>query len=80
MSEQVASDLLEGAAAIAEFFGWTGATEEARKAGERKVRHLRERASGCPIRKREGLGIYALRSELQAWLTADETLASDRAA
>jgi hypothetical protein len=80
MGECISSDLLEGAAAIADFFGWGGEDEEARKAGERKVRHLRERAKGCPIRKREGLGIYALRSELQAWLTADETLASERAA
>lgn len=40
---------------------------------------MRERATGCPIRKREGLGIYAFKSELLAWLKAPETLAEDRA-
>ena len=59
---QPADDLLEGAPAIAAFMGWS----------ERRVYHVR--TLGGPIRKRGGLGLYALRSELVGWLTSDETL------
>jgi len=74
MTETFADDKLEGAQAIAEFLGYEG--EE----GARKVRHLRARARGCPIRKRQGLGIYAFKSELSAWLKGEETLPGPRAA
>lgn len=55
-------ELLEGAPAIAAFMGWS----------ERRVYHVR--TLGGPIRKRSGLGLYALKSELVGWLTSDETL------
>lgn len=64
MAETLATDYLEGVPAIAKFLGWT----------ERKVYHVRERGGSCPIRKREGVGIYAFKSELTAWLKGDETL------
>lgn len=74
MTEQLADDKIEGARAIADFFGWEG------KPGERKVRHLRARASGCPIRKQKAIGIYAFKSELEAWLKGEETLPGQHAA
>lgn len=64
MADTIADDYLEGVAAIAAFLGWT----------ERKVYHVRERGGACPIRKREGLGVYAFKSELVAWLKSEETL------
>lgn len=67
MGAAIANDMLEGVQAIAAFLGWEG------KAGERRVYHLRERVSDCPIRKRPGLGYYAFKSELEAWLKAEET-------
>lgn len=59
-----AADLIEGVAAIAQYLGWT----------QRKVYRAREQGWDIPIRKRDGLGIYAFRSELQAWLHDDATL------
>lgn len=72
--DTLTSDKIEGARAIADFLGYEG-TE-----GERKVRHLRARSTGCPIRKRVGIGIYAFKSELTAWLAAEETLPGRRPA
>ncbi len=58
------ADRLEGAEAIASYLGWK----------VRRVTYMREHATDCPIRKRPGLGLYAFRSELDAWLRAPETL------
>lgn len=68
----LADDKLEGAAAIAAFLGWR----------ERKVYQAREQGWSVPIRKREGLGLYAFKSELEAWLRDETTLSprADRAA
>lgn len=63
-----AEDMLEGARAIADHLGWKG------EAGEQKVYTARHKGWTIPIRKREGLGLYAFKSELDAWLKADETL------
>lgn len=71
--EGLSEDKIEGVRAIADFLGWPG------KAGERRVYHVRERGLG-PIRKREGIGYYAFRSELTEWLKSKDTLGSDRAA
>lgn len=60
----VGQDLLEGADVIAEFLSWT----------PRKVYRAREEGWTIPIRKREGLGLYAFRSELNAWLRDASTL------
>jgi hypothetical protein len=61
----LADDYLEGAGEIAAFLGpkWT----------ERKVYHARE-VKALPIRRKEGLGLYAFGSELTAALKAPETL------
>jgi hypothetical protein len=56
---------LEGAAAIAQYLGRP----------ERWVYHSREKGWSCPIRKRDGMGLYAFPDELDAWLEAPETLA-----
>lgn len=60
----MADDRLDGAAAIAAYLGrkplW--------------VYQAREYGWGVPIRKREGLGVYAFKSEPDAWLRAPETL------
>ncbi|MBB4799712.1 hypothetical protein HNP32_003472 [Brevundimonas bullata] len=56
---------LEGAADIASYLGRP----------ERWVYHAREKGWSCPIRKRDGIGLYAFPDELDAWLEADETLA-----
>jgi hypothetical protein len=64
MPDTLAHDYLEGVSAIAAFLGWS----------ERKVYHVRERGGSCPIRKREGVGIYAFKSELITWLKCEETL------
>lgn len=55
---------LDGAAAIAAYLDRP----------ERWVYNVRERGLSCPIRKRDGLGIYAFTDELDAWLRAPETL------
>jgi len=59
-------DLLFGAKEIAAYLGTS----------ERRIYYLVERRSGAPIRKRPGIGMYALKSELRAWLVAPETLAA----
>lgn len=64
------SDRLDGVAAIAAYLGVT----------ERWVYQQRERRAGTPIRKREGLGVYAFKSELDAWLHAPETLPAKKSA
>lgn len=70
-STAVAADRLDGAKAIAAYVGWS----------ERKVYQAREEEWSIPIRKREGMGLYAFRSELDAWFRAPETLpGSSRAA
>jgi len=60
----LASDRLDGVPAIAAYIGWP----------ERKVYQARERGWSTPIRKRDGEGIYAFKSELWDWFHADETL------
>jgi len=60
----VAADILYGAAELARFLRWP----------VRNVYQARERGLSIPIRKREGVGIYAFKSELVAWLKAEETL------
>lgn len=72
-TDDLAADVMYGVREIADFLGWEG------EAGERRVYHLRERGK-APIRKRAGVGYYALRSELKAWFIADETLSSNVAA
>lgn len=59
-----AADRLDGVPTIAAYLGWS----------ERKVYQAREKGWSVPIRKRDGIGIYAFRSELLQWLTAEETL------
>lgn len=61
----LAEDRLDGADAIAAFLKWP----------VRKVYQARERGWSTPIRKADGMGIYAFKSELVAWQTGDETLA-----
>lgn len=55
---------LEGAAAVARYLGKT----------ERWVYQARERGWRVPIRKADGLGIYAFADELDAWLRDPSTL------
>jgi len=57
-------DRLDGAEAIAAYLS--------RK--PRWVYQAREEGWTVPIRKREGLGIYAFKSELDAWMRDPETL------
>ncbi|WP_309628771.1 hypothetical protein [Brevundimonas sp.] len=66
----VAEDLLEGVQAIAGFLNWSA----------RKVYRAREEGWTIPIRKREGLGLYAFRSELEIWLKDASTLPTAKAA
>lgn len=61
----IADDFLEGAQEIADFLG--------PKWSERKVRHARE-VQALPIRKKEGIGLYAFKSELLTALKSPETL------
>lgn len=69
-SERLGDDLLDGAEAIARELGWTNGEG---KWHTRRVYHLREK--GCPaIRRREGLGVYAFRSELLDWLKGSDDL------
>lgn len=65
-SEPLSADLLEGAAAIAEYLG--------PKWNPNRVRIAKHRNT-LPIRSRPGMGVYAFKSELRAALTAPETLA-----
>jgi hypothetical protein len=65
----VKDDLLEGAEAIAKYLG--------KRWNERKVRHAREIGS-LPIRKKEGMGLYAFKSELSATLWAPNSLPAGR--
>lgn len=60
----MADDRLDGAEAIAAHLGWK----------PRKVYQAREEGWTIPIRKREGVGVYAFKSELDAWFHAPETL------
>ncbi len=69
-ADALGQDLLEGAEAIAAFLGWK----------PRKVYQAREDGWTIPIRKREGLGLYAFKSELRAWLRDPATLAPPKAA
>ena len=62
--DTIADDLLEGAPAIAHFLGWE----------PRKVYRARNEGWTIPLRKRQGLGIYAFKSELVAWLRDEATL------
>ena len=55
---------IEGAGAIAAHLGKT----------ERWVYQARERGWSVPIRKRDGIGIYAFAEELDAWLLDPDTL------
>ncbi len=61
---------LEGAANIANYLG----------RAERWVYQAREKGWSCPIRKRDGIGLYAFPDELDAWLEDDATLASNASA
>lgn len=61
-------DRLDSAVAIAEYLGWPG------QEGVKKVYRARERKWSIPIRKREGMGVYAFKSELDSWLKAEESL------
>ena len=64
----LSDDLLDSAEAIAKELGWLNGKG---KPHVRRVYHLRER--GCPvIRKKTGLGVYAFKSELQAWLRSGD--------
>ena len=59
------TDYLEGVEAIAQFLGWN----------VRKVRYAREIAA-LPIRVKNGVGIYAFKSEILAALKTPDTLIS----
>jgi hypothetical protein len=59
----LASDYLEGAGAVASFLGWN----------VRKVRYARE-TGALPIRVKQGIGLYAFKSELVAALKTPESL------
>jgi hypothetical protein len=64
------TDRLDGAEAIAAYLGWPS----------RKVYRAREEGWSTPVRKQDGLGIYAFKSELDAWQHAPETLPVKRSA
>lgn len=59
-------DRLDGAEAIAAYLGGSWKP--------RKVYQAREEGWTIPIRRREGAGVYAFKSELDAWFHAPETL------
>ncbi|WP_312126512.1 hypothetical protein [Brevundimonas sp.] len=58
------NDRLDGAEAIATYLGKK----------PRWVYQAREQKWPVPIRKREGMGIYAFKSELDSWLQGDDAL------
>ena len=58
-------DLLEGAAAIAQFLGGRWNINRV---------HLAKHRRTLPIRSRRGMGLYAFKSELTAFLRAPEAL------
>lgn len=58
------SDRLDGAAAIAEYLSKP----------VRWVYQAREQGWSAPIRKQDGMGLYAFRSELDAWLRSPDSL------
>lgn len=60
----LAEDRLDGAEAIAAYLGWK----------LRKVYQAREEGWSIPIRKLDGCGLYAFKSELDACFRAPETL------
>jgi hypothetical protein len=64
VADNIADDMLVGAEEIARVLGWKA----------RQVYAIREVGGDAPVRKRKGLGLYAFKSELVAWLTASETL------
>lgn len=69
---KLSDDLLDSAEAIAIELGWVSGNG---KPQVRRVYHLREK--GCPvIRKKSGIGIYAFKSELKAWLSGDDSITS----
>jgi len=55
---------MEGVETIAEFLGWSA----------RKVRYARE-TGALPIRVKNGVGLYAFKSEILAALKTPDTLA-----
>lgn len=65
MTEDLASDYLDGVTAIIAYLGppWT----------LRKIRYARE-TGALPIRMKRGVGLYAFKSELVAALRAPDTL------
>jgi|GEM_PF-614044 len=62
---ELASDYLEGVGAVASFLGWN----------IRKVRYARE-TGALPIRVKQGIGLYAFKSELVAALKTPESLST----
>lgn len=71
MVDVTPGDLLVGARAIAEFFGWND------QAGERRVRHWADTGK-VPIWKEPGLGLAARRSTLQRYIEQQEKKALER--
>lgn len=69
-ASSLGDDMLEGAKAIGAYLGWP----------VRKVWRARDEGWSIPIRKAEGIGIYAFRSELDAYLRGDATLAPPKVA
>ncbi len=57
-------DMLTGGAEIAEFLNWP----------LRKVQRARNEGWSIPIRKADGIGLYAFKSELDAYLRDEATL------
>lgn len=62
---------LEGAQAIADYLEWTDVNRVY------QMRH--KRGSTCPIRKMDGVGIYAFKDELDAWRRDPSTLPAAQA-
>jgi hypothetical protein len=61
---QLSADYLEGVETIASFLGWSA----------RRVRYARE-TGALPIRVKNGVGLYAFKSEILAALKTADTLA-----
>jgi hypothetical protein len=62
---RLGDEYLEGVDAIAKYLGWN----------TRKVRYARE-TGALPIRAKNGVGLYAFKSEILAALKTPDTLAS----